>query len=294
MFSFSSYYLCAILMNVNIERIVEVIFLRIGILQTPTRSLDTSYNINWTKEHLHQIIADKPDLILLPEYWTTGFCPNAMSGIRQVDHNPVRAFFSDFARQYGVTLVSGSMPIQEGEVFYNRAYVYNEQGNEAGFYDKVHLYPVSGEDVFFKAGDHICTFDCQGIKVGIATCYDIDFPEWIRLIALQGIQLLVMPAAWPNGHVDKMHLVAKARAVENQIFIAIANSSETYQETRMTGGYSAVYGPSGRELLALGLEGEAGIVDIDMTSIDKLHDTFNLFQDRKPKVYQRYQKTLFS
>ena len=152
-------------------------------------------------------------------------------------------------------------------------------------YDKTHLFTPSGEHEYFQAGSHICQFALDGKKCGIIICYDLRFPELARTLALEGIELLFVPAQWPEKRTMHLMTLARARAVENQIFLALCNSVGTAGETHC-GGHSAIIDPWG-EYLARAWDGEETITgEADFAVIDSIRGSINVFRDRRPGLYQ--------
>ena len=135
----------------------------------------------------------------------------------------------------------------EGRV-YNTAYVFDRQGACLAAYDKTHLFTPMGEHEHYAAGDHLTTFSLDGHKCGLLICYDLRFPELFRTLALQGVELLLLPAQWPAARRYHWETLTAARAIENQFFLAACNSCGTAGET-VFGGASRILGPRG-ELLA--------------------------------------------
>ena len=142
--------------------------------------------------------AEGADTALLPETWNTGFFP--------ADHLPersdrggeaVKALCAPLARELNMNIVAGSVSDRRGGRVYNTAYVFDRQGACLAAYDKTHLFTPMGEHEHYAAGDHLTTFSLDGHKCGLLICYDLRFPELFRTLALQGVELLLLPAQWP-------------------------------------------------------------------------------------------------
>ena len=165
---------------------------------------------------------------------------------------------------------------REGKI-YNTSYVFNRSGNLVTTYDKVHLFSPSGEAKDFTAGNKAVTFMLDGIKCGLAICYDLRFPEFIRKLALEEISVLFIPAAWPIERILHWDTLVRARAIENQMFVDFH-----------LGGSSAIIDPWG-EILAQAstnkLEGEAIQANLRIAIQYKIHETIDVFKDRRPEVY---------
>ena len=110
-------------------------------------------------------------------------------------------------------------------------------------YDKIHLFKPTLDHKYFSRGKAARTFTLKGgsvrLKAGVIICYDLRFPELIRALALQGIQILFVPARWPKARDDAWQTLLKARAIENQIFVVGCNALGS------EGGYSYAFDPLG-------------------------------------------------
>lgn len=127
------------------------------------------------------------------------------------------------------------------------------RGARLAAYDKTHLFTPMGEHEHYAAGDHLTTFSLDGHKCSLLICYDLRFPELFRTLALQGVELLLLPAQWPAARRYHWETLTAARAIENQLFLAACNSCGTAGET-VFGGASRILGPRGELLAAAGVE----------------------------------------
>jgi predicted amidohydrolase len=136
-----------------------------------------------------------------------------------------------WARQHGVTLVGGSITEQrEGrEKLSNTSLVFDPEGNLVVAYRKIHLFDVEVGGVTYleseaeEPGDEPVVADVEGWRIGLSVCYDVRFPELYRILALDGAELLTVPAHFttPTGK-DHWHVLLRARAIENQAYVAAA------------------------------------------------------------------------
>ena len=134
----------------------------------------------------------------------------------------------DTARECCVWLVAGSVPERDGDAIYNTCYVFDPTGTQRAKHRKVHLFDIDVTDGqrFFESdtlspGQHYTLFDTPFGKVGVAICFDVRFAELFRILALEGAQLIVVPAAF-NMTTGPAHweLLFRARALDNQCFLA--------------------------------------------------------------------------
>ena len=168
---------------------------------------------------------------------------------------------------------------------YNTAYVFDRQGACLAAYDKTHLFTPMGEHEHYAAGDHLTTFSLDGHKCGLLICYDLRFPELFRTLALQGVELLLLPAQWPAARRYHWETLTAARAIENQFFLAACNSCGTAGET-VFGGASRILGPRGELLAAAGAGEEIVTAVLDFSVLAEVRNSINVFHDRRPELYR--------
>ena len=226
-----------------------------------------------------------PDVILLPEMFNLGFFPREnLQELSDNDGEKTKEIMSALARELSVNIVAGSVANNKEDGVYNTAYVFSSSGEVIGEYDKTHLFSPMGEDKFFKKGNSLCSFTIDGVKCGILICYDIRFPELTRSLTVNGIDVLFLVAQWPNVRIPHLHALCKARAIENQMFVACCNSCGKAGET-VYGGSSVIFNPWG-ELLCSAKENEEIIfADCDMSIIKNIRETINVFADRRTELY---------
>ena len=115
-------------------------------------------------------------------------------------------------------------------------------------------------------------------------CYDVRFSEWVRMAALAGAKVLFVPAAWPEERLEHWRLLNRARAIENQFFVAAVNSCGTCG--RLTfGGHSLLADPQGNVLIEGGSDDAVLTETIDLSVVDDIRSRINVFRDRRPELY---------
>lgn len=234
---------------------------------------------------IHAAMVAKPDVLVLPETWNTGFFPKEeLLQLSDRDGEMVKARIGALAEQHHVNIVAGSVSnIRNGKVF-NTAMGFDRSGACVASYDKTHLFSPMGENDYYTPGDHLCTFSLDGIRCGLVICYDIRFPELVRSLALQGIDVLFVVSQWPKARIPHLRSLTTARAIENQMFVVCCNSCGTAGET-IYGGNSAVIDPLGETLT---LAGETEVIvsaSLDMQTLGKIRGSIPVFRDRHPELY---------
>ena len=218
--------------------------------------------------------AQNSDVILLPELWTTGYYPVPVENFADKDGQRTAEFICAAAEKFNVNIIGGSAIVESDGKIFNRCIVANRRGEILTTYDKTHLFSFAKEGEVFCAGDKISTVELDGVRCGVAICYDLRFPEFIRKIALTGAEIIFIPAAWSLKRLTPRQILTKARAIENQVFIVFANSS----------GKSEIINPLG-EVLAESERGEEILTaEINLADRTEIIKTMNLLADRNLNV----------
>ncbi|WP_210529603.1 carbon-nitrogen hydrolase family protein [Rubellimicrobium arenae] len=199
-------------------------------------------------------------LLVFPEGYLTGYhLPRLSPG----DLTGVEAALGQVGRigaRAGLGIVIGSHT-GDGDTIRNSAVAFDAAGTEMGRYHKRALFGP-WEKGTFRPGQQTCLFDCAGLKVGLAICYDVEFPELIRPYARLGADLVVVPTALMAPHDRIARQVAPVRAMENQVFLAYCN--RTGHEAGLDYvGLSCICGPRGQVLAAAAGDPELLIADLD-------------------------------
>ena len=210
------------------------------------------------------------DVILLPELWSTGYYPTPAENFADIDGHRTKDFLCTLAKKFSVNIIGGSTLVSDGGKIFNRCHVADRRGQIVAAYDKTHLFSFAGEEKIFTAGDKLSTVELDGVTCGLAVCYDLRFPEFIRKLAVNGAEILFVPAAWSLKRLTPRRILTKARAIENQIFVVFANSA----------GFSEVVNPLG-EVVAQVETGEQILsVEINLSQRAEVIATMNLLADR--------------
>jgi predicted amidohydrolase len=230
------------------------------------------------------------DLVVLPELWTTGaFAYEEFGREAEPLEGPTYEAMAKAASDAGVWLHAGSIPERaasgSGSVagdgtLYNTSLVFSPSGELAAAYRKIHRFGFdSGEAVAMGAGQEIVTAATDFGILGLATCYDLRFPELFRALLDAGAELLVIPAAWPAARREHWSLLARARAVEEQAFVLACGTAGTHAGVEQA-GYSVVVDPWGRVLAEAGADEEVLTVEFDPAEVAKTRQEFPVHRDR--------------
>jgi predicted amidohydrolase len=256
------------------------------------RAGDPAANFAQAERLIKKAAKRKPDVILLPELWNTGFAPGKIDpALADADGARTKAFCGKLAKQSGVNIVPGSVLTRKSGALCNTAYVFDRAGTCIAEYDKMHLFSPSGEGKAYAAGEKIVTFPLDGVTCGIMICYDLRFAELARVMALSGANVLFIPAEWPIQRKEQMLTLLRARAIENQQFAALCNGCGTAFGTQF-GGSSAIVDPLGNILAKAGQREKIICAEIDFSAQEKIRKDLPVFLDRKPKLYGAISQTV--
>ncbi|MEW9698922.1 carbon-nitrogen family hydrolase [Paenibacillus sp. SI8] len=226
----------------------------------------------------------KPDVIVFPEMWNTGYALTEIHHLADQDGARTKAFLSEFAQKHSVNLIGGSIADKRGDQVLNTIYAFDRQGQEIAEYSKIHLFRLMDEEKFLHSGDQLGRFELEGVPAGAMICYDIRFPELARKLALDGARILFVPAEWPHPRLHHWRTLLMARAIENQMYVVSCNRVGTSGTTNFF-GHSMVIDPWG-EVLVEGDEREAVLhATIDLNEVVRVRGKIPVFEDRRPHLY---------
>lgn len=220
-------------------------------------------------------------LAVLPEMWSTGYAYKQLAKLAE-ETPRVLASLQKSSAELDMVVV-GSLPEKKNGAIYNTAYVI-DKGEVLASYRKMHLFSMMGEDRFLGAGDASLVVATSVGRIGVAICYDLRFPELFRKLALEGAEIVCIPAEWPKPRQDHWRTLLRARAIENQLFVAAANCCGIQGKLDFF-GMSLLISPRG-EILAEGGETETELSAIfDFEEMSTYRFQIPCFKDRRPEVY---------
>ncbi|MET8801453.1 carbon-nitrogen family hydrolase [Streptomyces sp. NPDC004546] len=222
------------------------------------------------------------DLVVLPELWTTGaFAYEEFGREAEPLEGPTFETMAKAASDAGVWLHAGSIPERDPDgPLYNTSLVFSPSGEPAAAYRKIHRFGFDkGEAVLMGAGRDLVTVRLPGTTLGVATCYDLRFPELFRALVDAGAETLVIPAGWPERRRAHWTLLAQARAVENQAFVLACGTAGTHAGVPQA-GHSIVVDPWGEVLAEAGPGEEVLTVDFDPAKVATTREQFPALKDR--------------
>jgi omega-amidase len=237
------------------------------------------------------------DLLLLPELWLHGYDLERADEWAAPLGEGGFAHMAALAREFGLYLAGSLLerhadggPDQPGRASSDRAVsntavLYAPDGALLGSYRKIHLFRLMQEPRYLTPGDRATLCPTPWGPMGLAICYDLRFPELFRTMALAGAVLFLIPAQWPVPRVEAWFLLARARAVENELIVAACNRVGADGQVTFP-GRSCVVDPWGNMLVEGDDRERLLIAQVDLREIRKARRYLTVYEDRRPDAYR--------
>jgi nitrilase len=250
---------------------------------------DVGPNLLTAEQLIRQAATAGAQLVALPEYFPLiGASDSERLAAREsAEQGPIQSFLSEIARELGIWLVGGSLPLTADDPakLRNSCLVYGPDGKRVARYDKIHLFGFTrgaesyNESLTIEAGTQAVAFDTPLGRIGLAICYDLRFPELFR--ALGAVDLLVVPAAFTET-TGRAHweLLLRARAVENQCYLLAAAQGGEHPSGRITHGNSMIVDPWGEVLARLDKGSGVVTAEIDPARLAEVRASLPALQHR--------------
>lgn len=224
------------------------------------------------------------DVIVFPEMSDLGYdLENLADSATKNSQEQFLKILKNAAQKNKINVVAGIVE-SKNEEFHNLAIVIDSKGELKHRYQKIHLYTPAGEGIF-TPGDKMVKFRINDFTAGLLICYDIRFPEMCRSLALEGVNLLIIPTAWPFPRLDHWKLLTRARAIENQCFVVAANRVGKDDSTFFCGN-SRIIDPHGTILSSCSEDQEELIfARLDIKKLSFVRNRQKVFEHRKPTLY---------
>lgn len=268
---------------------MNTIHLALAVVRAPAGRIEE--NLSRTARWARNARAQGADLICFPELNITGYAINdTVVRTAQPIPGPITDVLQEIAEREAIGIIAGMAEQGSGGRVY-AAQVFVCPGQPPATYRKIHIAPP--EKPYLSPSDSVPVFGFRGLRFGLQLCYDAHFPELTTRMALEGIDLLLVPHASPRGTpAEKLkswqrHL--PARAFDNGIFVAACNVVGENGEGLEFPGVAVVYGPDGRLVNSSRrrLEGLL-VVGIDADALDRVrnHRMRYFFPNRRPEIYR--------
>jgi predicted amidohydrolase len=269
--------------------------IRIACVQMTSRA-DKAANLAKAEQLVARAAATGADVVVLPEKWDAiGDHDQLHAAAELLEGGQAAEAMRGWAKTHGITLVGGSISERrEGrEKLSNTCVVFDPDGEIAAVYRKIHLFDVEAGGFVYREsdaeepGDEPVVAQVEGWPVGLTVCYDLRFPELYRVLALEGALLFTVPAHFTlyTGK-DHWELLLRARAVENQCFVAAAAQIGETLPGRQSFGRSSIVDPWGIVLAQAADEETVIAAELDRTRLEVIRERFPALASRRPAAYR--------
>jgi predicted amidohydrolase len=257
--------------------------LRVALAQSRPADGDKARNLAAAGEAVTAAAASGAGLVVLPEYVLAGFPAERMCELAEPLDGPSVAAFRELAVRAAVCLVAGLPRLGSAGEVYDTTVVIGPGGELLTVYDKTHLFDRE-RSVFAPGAALEEPFAFAGVRFGVLCCFDIEFPEPARTLALRGAQCLLVPSAnmapWGPSH----RAFVRARALEDHCFVAYANAVGSASGYEFE-GESCLVDPLGRLLCDAGREEKVVWGDVDPAAAGEAREVGDYLAQRRPELY---------
>lgn len=223
------------------------------------------------------------DLIILPELWNVGFFNySSYKGFSELINGDTASAISAKAKEHSCYILSGSFVERQGGKYYNTSVLFDRKGNNVAEYRKIHLFSYkSQEPEILMPGKKVTVVDTEFGKIGLATCYDLRFPELFRSMTVDmGAEYFLVVSSWPDSRIDAWKILNQARALENTCYLISCNATGINQGS-LLGGHSQIVDPFGNVLVHGGYEESIVRAEISHKELTRIRKEFPVLNDRR-------------
>ncbi len=260
---------------------------KIAMVQMDCGLFQVSSNLEKAEQRIREAAANGAALVCLPEVFNVGYLGNRipeMAAMAEKEDGVSLTRMKALAKELGIFILSPILFETEAGVE-NTAFLIDDGGNILGHYSKTH--PVGDERTYLHRGNQYPVFDTKLGKIGIVICYDACFPETVRLLTLNGAEVVLVPAAWRASFYFKewWDLNLACRALDDLVYVAAVNRCGPSGD-EIFAGKSQIIGPVGDVQDSCGVSEEAilyGTIDLERVAKEREFNTVLI--DRHPEDY---------
>ena len=259
--------------------------LRIALWQCPPLPLDVAGSLARLDRQAALATEQGADLLVCPEMFLSGYNIGAAAANAHAEtpDGPSAQAIAQIAREHGIALAYGYPERGAQQAIFNAAQLLGADGSTLGRYRKTHLFGGLDRSMFAPGNGDEALFDLHGWRLGLLICYDIEFPENARRLALAGADLIVVPTANMEGFDFAARTLVPARAFENQLFVAYANYCGGEGGLRY-GGLSCLAAPDGEGLVQAGRGELLLLAELSRERLTASRALYPYLADRRPDI----------
>lgn len=254
---------------------------------------DKAENLLNAKNKIKAAASKGSEIICLPEMFNCPYDNSYFKDFAEDDYGETITMIQSLAKEYHCIIIAGSIPEKYENKIYNTSYVIDDGGSIISKHRKAHLFDVNvkngiafKESEILSSGNQITVVSTPFTKIGIAICYDMRFPEVIRKMALEGAKIVFIPAAFnmTTGPAH-WHTIAKARALDNQLYMVLCSPARNIKASYTAYGHSLIANPWGEIEKELDEKESILIHEINLKAVESIRNSLPLLKHRKPEIY---------
>jgi len=260
---------------------------------------DKHQNLQRAADKISDAVAKGAQVVALPECFN---CPYSNDSFpvyaENIPEGPSTRMLADQAQLHHIYLIAGSFPERDGEKLYNTSLVFDPKGDIICKHRKVHLFDISVpprgdkpgitfcESATLSPGHSISTFDTEYCKFGLAICYDIRFPEMAQIMARKGVKFICYPGAF-NTTTGPLHweLLLKARALDNQVFVAAVSPARNPESKYQAWGHSSIVDPWAQVMTTTEHGEDTIMAEIDLSRVEEVRAQLPVTSQKRYDLY---------
>ncbi|ORX56208.1 carbon-nitrogen hydrolase [Hesseltinella vesiculosa] len=254
---------------------------------------EKTHNLKHAHDKILEAGRNGANVVVLPECFNSPYGTNYFPEYAEPLQGPTTTMLSQAAKEAGVYLIGGSFPEKKDDIILNTLTAYDPQGNMIGTHHKVHLFDIDipGKITFkesdtLTAGASLTQIETEYGKIGLGICYDMRFPEMATVAARKGCVAMIYPGAF-NMTTGPLHweLLQRARAVDNQMYVAACSPARDTSANYHAWGHSTIVDPKG-VVIATSDENETIVyADVDPEQVQSTREFIPLYNQRRFDIY---------
>ncbi|CCG82742.1 UPF0012 hydrolase C26A3.11 [Taphrina deformans PYCC 5710] len=267
---------------------------RLGLIQLATGA-NKSTNLRNAAAKVKEAAQGLAQVVVLPECFNSPYGTQYFKEYSETIEPPGESFkaLSGMAKDNNIYLVGGSIPEERNGSLYNTSLSFDNKGQLIGVHRKVHLFDIDvpgkikfQESECLSPGNSLTEIETPYGKLGIAICYDIRFPEMAMIAARNGCCAMIYPGAF-NLTTGPLHweLLGRARAIDNQIYVALCSPARDMTATYHAWGNSTIVNPNGEVIAKAAIDQEIIYADCDPDSMAEMRLGIPVVTQRRFQVY---------
>ncbi|AOE82989.1 carbon-nitrogen hydrolase family protein [Pseudomonas sp. TCU-HL1] len=260
--------------------------MRIALYQCPPLPLEPAANLERLQQRAAEAARRGAALLITPEMYLSGYNIglDAVSALAEARDGAWAERVAGIAREHGIAILYGYPERSADGALFNSVQLIDAQGQCLGNYRKTHLFGELDNSMFSAGDDDYPLLELNGWKLGMLICYDVEFPENVRRLALAGADAVLVPTANMEPFDFVCDVLVRARAFENQCYVAYANYCGGEGQIRYC-GLSSVSAPDGSQAAVCGREETLAFADLKRDTLEASRASITYLKDRRAELY---------